>query len=84
MSKKLETNGQTRKTLASQLDRLDGILDGLTACPGSNDVMTPRPKTNSRSIPAHQHLTSLKYLKQSGGLLSHCRYSLVYRSPPIL
>jgi hypothetical protein len=30
MSKTLETNGQTRKTLASQLDRLDGILDGLS------------------------------------------------------
>jgi hypothetical protein len=28
MSKTLETNGQTRKTLASQLDRLDSILDG--------------------------------------------------------
>jgi hypothetical protein len=25
------TNGQTRQTLASQLDRLDGILDGLSA-----------------------------------------------------
>ncbi|HEY7328498.1 MAG TPA: hypothetical protein VH592_12695 [Gemmataceae bacterium] len=25
------TNGQTRKTLASQIDRLDGILDGLDA-----------------------------------------------------
>src|SRR6516162_244442 len=30
MSKTLETNGQSRKTLASQLDRLDGILDGLS------------------------------------------------------
>ena len=30
MSKTLETNGQTRKTLASQLDRLDRILDGLS------------------------------------------------------
>src|SRR6516162_5347725 len=30
MSKTLETNGQPRKTLASQLDRLDGILDGLS------------------------------------------------------
>jgi hypothetical protein len=30
MSKTLETNGQTRKTLASQLDRLDSILDGLS------------------------------------------------------
>jgi hypothetical protein len=30
MSKTLETNGQSRKTLASQLDRLEGILDGLS------------------------------------------------------
>ena len=30
MSKTLETNGQTRKTLASQIDRLDAILDGLS------------------------------------------------------
>jgi hypothetical protein len=30
MSKTLEMNGTTRKTLASQLDRLDGILDGLS------------------------------------------------------
>jgi hypothetical protein len=30
MTKTLETNGQTRKTLASQLDRLDSILDGLS------------------------------------------------------
>jgi hypothetical protein len=30
MSKTLETNGQTRTTLASQLDRLDSILDGLS------------------------------------------------------
>jgi hypothetical protein len=29
MTKTLETNGQTRKTLASQLDRLDRLLDGL-------------------------------------------------------
>ena len=36
MSKTLETNGQTRKTLASQLDRLDSILDGLSE--GLNDV----------------------------------------------
>ncbi|HEY7427181.1 MAG TPA: hypothetical protein VH682_23305 [Gemmataceae bacterium] len=28
---KTSSNGQTRKTLASQLDRLDGILDGLDA-----------------------------------------------------
>ena len=37
MSKTLETNGQTRKTLASQLDRLDGILDGLSE--GLNDAV---------------------------------------------
>ncbi len=30
MTKTLEMNGPTRKTLASQLDRLDGILDGLS------------------------------------------------------
>jgi hypothetical protein len=30
MSKTLETNGQTRKTLASQIDRLDSIVDGLS------------------------------------------------------
>ena len=30
MTKMLEMNGTTRKTLASQLDRLDGILDGLS------------------------------------------------------
>jgi hypothetical protein len=30
MSKTLETNGPTRKTLASQLDRLDSMLDGLS------------------------------------------------------
>jgi hypothetical protein len=30
MTKTLEMNGTTRKTLASQLDRLDGILDGLS------------------------------------------------------
>jgi hypothetical protein len=30
MTKTLETNGPTRKTLASQLDRLDSILDGLS------------------------------------------------------
>jgi hypothetical protein len=30
MSKTLETNGQTRKTLAGQIDRLDSILDGLS------------------------------------------------------
>jgi hypothetical protein len=29
MTKTVETNGQPRKTLASQLDRLDSILDGL-------------------------------------------------------
>src|SRR5579871_737358 len=28
---KTPSNGQTRKTLASQLDRLDGILNGLDA-----------------------------------------------------
>jgi hypothetical protein len=28
---KTDTNGQPRKTLASQIDRLDGILDGLDA-----------------------------------------------------
>jgi hypothetical protein len=37
MSKTLETNGQTRKTLASQLDRLDKILDGLGE--GLNDAV---------------------------------------------
>jgi hypothetical protein len=37
MSKTLETNGQTRKTLASQLDRLDSILDGLSE--GLNDAV---------------------------------------------
>ena len=36
MSKTLEMNSTTRKTLASQLDRLDGILDGLSE--GLNDV----------------------------------------------
>src|SRR6516225_4549663 len=30
MSKTIEMNGPARKTLASQLDRLDGILDGLS------------------------------------------------------
>jgi hypothetical protein len=30
MTKTLEMNGPVRKTLASQLDRLDGILDGLS------------------------------------------------------
>jgi hypothetical protein len=30
MTQTLEMNGPTRKTLASQLDRLDGILDGLS------------------------------------------------------
>ena len=30
MSMTLETNGQTRKTLANQIDRLDSILDGLS------------------------------------------------------
>jgi hypothetical protein len=30
MTKTMEMNGQTRKTLASQLDRLDSILDGLS------------------------------------------------------
>jgi hypothetical protein len=30
MTKTLEMNGTTRKTLASQLDRLDSILDGLS------------------------------------------------------
>ena len=30
MTKTLEMNGPTRKTLASQLDRLDSILDGLS------------------------------------------------------
>jgi hypothetical protein len=30
MTTKTETNGQIRKTLASQLDRLDSILDGLS------------------------------------------------------
>ena len=30
MTKTLEMNGPARKTLASQLDRLDGILDGLS------------------------------------------------------
>ena len=36
MTKTIEMNGPTRKTLASQLDRLDGILDGLSE--GLNDV----------------------------------------------
>jgi hypothetical protein len=35
MTKTLEMNGPTRKTLASQLDRLDSILDGLSD--GLND-----------------------------------------------
>src|SRR6516162_8700507 len=30
MTKTLELNGPTRKTLASQIDRLDSILDGLS------------------------------------------------------
>jgi hypothetical protein len=30
MTKTLEMNGAARKTLASQLDRLDSILDGLS------------------------------------------------------
>src|SRR6516165_8158043 len=30
MTKTLEMNGPTRKTLASQIDRLDSILDGLS------------------------------------------------------
>ena len=30
MTKTIEMNGPTRKTLASQLDRLDSILDGLS------------------------------------------------------
>jgi hypothetical protein len=30
MTTKIESNGQVRRTLASQLDRLDGILDGLS------------------------------------------------------
>ena len=30
MTAKTESNGQARRTLASQLDRLDGILDGLS------------------------------------------------------
>jgi hypothetical protein len=37
MTKTLEMNGPTRKTLASQLDRLDGILDGLSE--GLNDAV---------------------------------------------
>src|SRR5215472_1726178 len=37
MSKTLEMNGTTRKTLASQLDRLDAILDGLSE--GLNDAV---------------------------------------------
>ena len=37
MTKTLETNGQTRKTLASQIDRLDSILDGLSE--GLNDAV---------------------------------------------
>jgi hypothetical protein len=37
MSKTMEMNGPTRKTLASQLDRLDGILDGLSE--GLNDAV---------------------------------------------
>ena len=37
MTKTLEINGTTRKTLASQLDRLDGILDGLSE--GLNDAV---------------------------------------------
>ena len=31
-----ETNGRTRKTLASQIDRLDSILDGLADAIDSN------------------------------------------------
>jgi hypothetical protein len=30
MTTKTETNGQVRRTLASQINRLDGILDGLS------------------------------------------------------
>jgi len=30
MTTKTESNGQVRRTLATQLDRLDGILDGLS------------------------------------------------------
>src|SRR6516162_6857087 len=37
MTKTLEMNGTTRKTLASQLDRLDSILDGLRE--GLNDAV---------------------------------------------
>ena len=36
MSTTVEINGQTRKTLASQIDRLDSILDGLSE--GLDDV----------------------------------------------
>ena len=36
MNKTVEMNGPARKTLASQLDRLDSILDGLSE--GLDDV----------------------------------------------
>jgi hypothetical protein len=38
MTQTLEMNGPTRKTLASQLDRLDSILDGLSE--GLNDAVS--------------------------------------------
>jgi hypothetical protein len=37
MTKTIEMNGPARKTLASQLDRLDGVLDGLSE--GLNDAV---------------------------------------------
>jgi hypothetical protein len=42
MTATLSTNGQVRKNLASQLDRLDGILDGLSD--GLNDAVVAAVK----------------------------------------
>jgi hypothetical protein len=41
MSKLPEMNGPARKTLASQLDRLDAVLDSLSE--GLNDARWPPP-----------------------------------------
>ena len=44
MTKTLEMSGPARKTLASQIDRLDGILDGLSEGPSALSRCVPRTR----------------------------------------
>ena len=47
MTTKLNTNGQARKSLSDQIDRLDMMLDGLRACESNLGLRIIREKATS-------------------------------------